>query len=521
VPNPFFAFLRGDHLPKRADVSKSPPQAQQRVVDRKLYFYPDNIAPTTAIDQDIYQAIRMGTLVHGPGASDLIYRAWHHEDQNSAVYACLKFICTASIEAPLTVFRQTDVDDRDPVLNHPMQDFLNSPNPHLSMKVLEYYKTWCKLVNGNAYQRKVRAGAGVPVQLWPISPLRIVPVTTKEDAARGIFISYYAYKFDPAKDPERIPPQDIIHFRQGLNDKDHRLGDSPLARVSREVMGDEGAMEWQNQLLNNGGAASMIVEVPVDSTLTQDGAEDLKARMEDRFAGKNRFSVGVLMGGAKVNPYGFSPVDMDTKSLHRFPEERISAVFGSPAVIVGLGAGLDRSIYNNYHEARQAFTTDTLLPNYEFDADVLNSRFGLKYEFTSDKNVIVAYDISKMRALQEDQTNKYKRVTEAWDKNLLTLNQALAELGFPTEPGGDVRKAEMMPAPVMGETGNGSSPRTQISELPAGSKQRPLLAVGDLSSFPEILQALVELAEPAMQEDIERHLDRQRKTIKRRLVAGG
>src|SRR5262252_4721839 len=349
------SFLdRFTHPVRRTE--KAPVQAIQPVEQRKLYLYPDYLNPVLATDPDLNAAIRLGTLVHGPGATEAIYGAWHYNDSNSAVFACLSAIATAYPEAPAKVYKQTDVGERDELPLHPLKKLLDKPNPYMTREDLWHYTQWCKHVGGNAYWRKVRtAGNGTNIiALWPISPLRIQPVTTKEDAAKGIFISFYAYTYDPAKDPELIAPSDIVHFRLGVDDKDHRIGCSPLQRLIREVTGDDEAHAWQAAMLSNGGSVGMLIQVPIDAQITQQQAEDMKAQFEERFGGNNRGRTGVLTGGAKAEPYGFSPEQMDMKSLHRIPEERISAVMRVPAIIAGLGAGLDRSTYANFREAREA-----------------------------------------------------------------------------------------------------------------------------------------------------------------------
>jgi HK97 family phage portal protein len=473
-----------------------------------MYFYPDFLNPSIATQPDINAAIRLGTLVHGPGATEMIYGAWHHDDSNSAVFACLSAICTAFPEAPLKVWLETDVGERDHQPEHPLQALLNKPNPNIAREHFWHYVQWCKHVNGNAYVRKIRAGARNVVQLWPISPLKIQPVTLKEDAEKGIFISWYAYTFDPTKDPERIPPEDMIHFRLGLDDKDLRLGQSPLARLVQEVAGDAEAHKWQTQMLSNGGTVGMLIQVPSDSSLTVEQAETMKHDFEQRFGGQNRGRTGVLMGGASAEPYGFSPDQMDMKSLHRIPEERIAAVMRVPAIIAGLGAGLDRSTYANFREAREMFAEMTLLPLYSFDAATVNMQ--LLPEFTTDPRITVGFDVTDLRAFQEDENEKWKRLDLAVKTGWVRPNEARSDVGLPP----DLDESTPM------NTGQPALPG-QVTEVgEEEEKQRRGTNVGNTRKLPDILQALVELAEPSTEADLEGYLDRQRKTVKRRLVSG-
>jgi len=512
MTNPFLAALRGDHLPRRRRGPAAPPAA----TERKMYLYPDYINPTIATSPDVYSAIRLGTLVHGPGATEMYQRAWHYDDSNSAVFACLSAISTAYSEAPPKVYLETQPGEREEQPAHPLKQLLDFPNPHVSREHLWAYIQHCKHVSGNAYLRKIRSSprGGNVLELWPVSPTRIQPVTTKEDAAKGVFISYYAYTFDPMQPPEQVPIEDIVHFRLGLDDKDNRIGASPLARLVREVAGDEEAHKWQESMLANGGTVGMLIQVPEDSSITVDQAEDMKMRFEDRFGAANRGRTGVLMGGASATPYGFSPEQMDMKALHRIPEERIAAVMRVPAIIAGLGAGLDRSTYANFREAREMFAEMTLMPLYSFDAATLNMQ--LTPEFSSDRRLKIAFDVTDLRAFQEDETDKYKRLDLAVKTGWIRPNEARADVGLEPDmddeafasartavtqlqPGEDADEQEALP-----------EPRRKARRQPPSRQQ--------LEQMPEILQALVDLAEPATTKQLDGYLDGQRKRVKRALV---
>lgn len=497
MANPIMAWLRGEDLQRQPAIAPRVEQSQQQIREQKLYYWPDTGA-----------AIRLGTLVHGPGASEMIYRAWHYEDANSAVFACISAIATAYPEAPARVFLESEPGQRDWQHDHPLQRLLDNPNPYLSRELLWHYIQWCKHVNGNGYARKTRTTAGNTTELWPISPLKIQPVTTKDDAQRGRFISYYAYTFDPARDPERIPVDDILHFKLGLDDRDHRLGLAPLARLVHEILGDEEASKWQAQMLGNGGAIGMLVQVPEGSPMTEEQAEMLKSSMEERFGNGNRGRVGVLMGGAAAKPYGFSPADMDMKALHRTPEERISAVLRVPAIVAGLGAGLDRSTFHNFGEAMQAFTERTILPLYAFDASVLNMQ--LLPEFSSDPRIRISFDITDLRALQEDEDGKWKRLDAAVKTGWVRPDEARSDVGLPPDMGDTLPARPQQQPPAPGEV-----PPPDVTQ----GKERVIeLKARDIEHLPELLQAMVDLAEPGLEKSLDRYFDGQRRRVKRALV---
>jgi HK97 family phage portal protein len=478
MSNPILSFLRGEHIPRR------------QKAEEKLWLQPEVTA-----------AIRSGMLVHGPWATQMLEAAYGHgSDGNSAVFACLSAICTAYPEAPLKVWLWRDPTTRDWLQDSEMQRLLDRPNPAMTGAQLWSWTQYAKHIEGNAYWRKIRAGdptQGNVVELWPISPLLIRPWRDKNSRN---FIDAYKYQPKPGEqNAEYIPVENIVHFKLGLDDRDHRLGYAPLRRLAAEVLGDEMASEWQASMLRNGGAAGIMVEVPADSDLTEDQAREMKAGIQRDFSMGNQGKVGVLRGGAKMNQYGFSPEQMDMKALHRVPEERIAAVLRVPAIIAGLGAGLDRSTYANFREAREMFAEMTILPLYSFDQATVNTQ--LLGDFTNDRRITTAFDITDLRALQEDENDKYARLNIGVAGRWITKNEARADVGLPPLPDGDTIEPAAAPT------------------LPSGQKARTLeLKQGSIEA--ETLQALVDLAVPSLSEDLAEFLDGQRRRVKRALVSG-
>ena len=105
----------------------------------------------------------------------------------------------------------------------------------------------------------------------------------------------------------------------------------------------------------------------------------------------------------RVSQFGFSPEQLTLRELRRIPEERVSAALGIPAVVVGLGAGLERSTFTNMGEAREAAYEAGLIPMQRILAE--DVRWQLLTEFESDERVHglrFGFDLRQVRVLQED-----------------------------------------------------------------------------------------------------------------------
>lgn len=378
---------------------------------------------------DDQRAVIISPLISGPGATDLLYG--RQGDGNSAVYACLSLIATALTEPPIKPYR-IKAGERIELDGQPVSDLLGHPNDHMTLRTLLGYLSNCLHVDGNGYWRKLRAGnpdTGNVVQLWPISPTRIEPRT---QSGSGDFISFYRYYVRPGLF-EDIAPENVVHFRMGIDDRDHRVGCSPLKRLAREISSDEQATRYADRLLANLAINGLSLEFDKDTgSIDKATADELKARIQSAYGGDNVGAVSVLSPGAKLVSHGFSPEQMDLRVLHQVPEERIAAVLGVPAAVVGLGAGLEHSIYNNVRQAEEHFTERKLGAMWADIADTLTLQ--LVPDFTGDRTIRLEFDTSDVRALSEDQDALAKRLQILVAAGILDVDEARAEIGRDPKP---------------------------------------------------------------------------------------
>lgn len=370
---------------------------------------------------------RVNTLVHGPGAGD----ATPEGDANSAVFACLMAIAFAYPEPHLSVYQETAPGKRETLDEHPLQELLDEPTPGgvLTIDELLFWTAWAKHTHGNAYWMKTRSGStdrGNVVELWPISPNTIEPVSEG-----GAWISAYKWLRGP-NDLVEVSPKNIIHFRLGLDDRDKRLGLSPLKRLLRQVSTDEEADRFVDALLKNYAVPGLVVIPSAGTFIDEQDADRITAKLQRKFGNDNRGNVAVMSKESTVMQFGFSPSDMDLTTLHRIPEERISAAMGVPAIVAGLGAGLERATYDNARSMGEWFTERKLIPLWRADAAKLNA--SLKPDFTQERTIKIGFDLTDVRSLQEDENEKYTRLQVAVGKPFMTRNEARAEVGLDPRP---------------------------------------------------------------------------------------
>lgn len=366
---------------------------------------------------------------------------------NSAVEACVRWICRTFPEAQLQVLQAQRDGTEIAVPDARLIGLLRKPNAYYSGELLWRATLADWTTTGNAYWLKVRNGLREPVELWWLPQQTVQPWWPEDGSA---YLSYYIYT--PNGTPINYDPADIVHFRDGLDPDNTRKGLSPLASLLREIFTDDEAANYTASLLRNVGVPGVIIAPDTDEVnVTPDDAKAIKAEFKQLSSGDNRGDPMVMPARVKVTPLGFDPQQMDVKALRRIPEERVSAVLGVPAIVAGLGAGLDRSTFANMAEAREMAYESNIIPNQRLFAADLTSQILPEWDATGKQRV--AWDYRDVRVLQEDQNKLWVRVDTAVRGGWLTVARAQEMVGEQAEEADNVylrssSSQEVMPGEI-------------------------------------------------------------------------
>jgi hypothetical protein len=361
-------------------------------------------------------------------------RGEYEADGNSAVFACLLTLADAHIEPPLKVMRQTD-PNADPVWLQasPMQGLLDEPNPWHDALELWWWTQYARHCDGNAYLRKVRAGdeiTGNVVELWPISPRLVEPVTL--DGSRN-FIDYYDYTYAPGKH-EKIPTENIVHFRIGIDDSRPPQGPGAhqrLVRVDRLGRGGGALRRRPAAQLRRTWPGRPGARADADHRGRRARAQGAHSKYLRHRGPRQRRRARRRRQHAAVRL--FSPNDLNLEILHNVPEARIAAVMRVPPAVAGLGVGLDQTAnFASLKAVYEAFTERVLVPTWRLDAAKLNKQ--LKPDFTPERTTLIGHDLSKVRALQDDVDAQYRRLDMAVRGYWIRPSEARIDVGKPADP---------------------------------------------------------------------------------------
>jgi len=359
---------------------------------------------------------------------------------NSAALACLNVLGTAFSEPPLKVYLKNQEGD-EYIDKHPAAILLENPNPNMTASLLNNYIVTSVAVSGDAFLLKLRNESGAVIQLIPLLPEMVEVKGNTEQ-----LITKYEYK--QKGNTMTILPEDMIHLRERIDPRNHRRGLAPLRSVMVEVLGDAAASQMGAALVKNTGVPSVVISPKNDLSMTSDEAENIAEVFGRRFGGENRGRPLVISGGeVDIKTLSFSPKDLEIGKLRYINEERISAVLGVPAILAGLGSGLERATYSNAKELREFFTEQKLIPMWNHFANEFTKQL-LIQDFEDNTDYCFKYDLSDVRALSQDEDATMQRIVTGFNAGFVTVNEARQANQLSALDDGDYFIRNMMVAEV-------------------------------------------------------------------------
>lgn len=400
--------------------------------------------------------------------------------RNEIVFACVEELATSAAEPRMKALG-TSGDDID---QHPILDLLDRPNPFL-----DRFQFWATVImhlsiSGNAYIEKVRSAAGQVVELWLLRPDRMFVIP---DERR--FVGGYEYRI--AEQTKRLDAGDVIHIRY-RNPLDDYYGLPPLAVAAGRVDTDNWMRAFTGAFFRNAGVPAGML------TITKQVGAAEKQVIRDRFRGETGgpggwHSLMVLDNTEATYTAMGQPLGergLVLPELDEISETRIAMVFGVPQELIGARLSM-RGQRSAAREARAGFWDETLIPLYQMLSEPLN--VGLVPEFTGLDRV--EFDLSTVKALQEDEDAKHKRVREDMLAGIYSIQEARVKLG--EEPDFEDGAILMVPdniSPLPAEQ-LAAPPPPAITAAPAGRAESPGSNGGaNGHATPADLAALQELA---------------------------
>jgi HK97 family phage portal protein len=345
---------------------------------------------------------------------------------SNVVMAPVLWIARNFPEAKIAV-KQTNREGEEVVnQQHPLAKLVNNPNPFYSGDALWMGTLFSFCLDGNAYWLKVKGTRRQPSELWYVPHWHIEPKWEGRD-----FISYYEYRPGGTEGMIRLAPEDVVHFRYGIDPRNVRKGLAPLGSAMREIFMDNEASNYVAGLLRNAGIPGLIITPEKDVSISPEDVEVTKNYIKTKFTGDHRGEPMVLGAATRVQEFGLSPDKMDLSGIRNLTEERVCALLGIPAAIVGFGTGIEQTkVGATMEEMRRLAWTGGIIPMQTLmAADLTRS---LLPDFSSEGEVV--FDDGSVRAMQDDLDKQSERINRAVSGGWMMVSEARKMAGLEVLP---------------------------------------------------------------------------------------
>ena len=318
--------------------------------------------------------------------------------------------------------------------DHELLELMRSPNPFYGDIALWGAIVLSFLIDGNSYLIKVKNAAGKPVQLWWVPWWMIEPHAPIDG---GDFIQFYRYTPGTGAGVMLLDPDDVVHFRNGINPRNMMKGLSPMQGVLREIFSDLESSNFIASLLRNMGVPGTIISPKGGAMPTPEDVEATKAWFSQAYGGDNRGKALVMGGQTEVQSFGFNPEQMNLSYGSNRAEERVCACLGIPAAVVGFGAGLEQTkVGATMEELRKLAWHNGVLPLGRQLVDELQRSLLPDFQRAQSqrgRRIELYWNTDDVLALQEDEDKQSARKLKELQAGAITLHDYLTETGRPAD----------------------------------------------------------------------------------------
>ena len=352
-------------------------------------------------------------------------------------YRCIKLRADSLAGVPLVLLDRSG----ESIPEHPILNLLHDVNPFtmnlgdLLRATEAAYNIW-----GSAYWLKVttslnmdrRRGEGplAPTNGNGVNPNRVKmllwlnPQTVEviSDPVKGIT----GYKQTVGSQTRTYAPEQIIAFRN-FDPLDDLGGLSPLSVALNEINAELNAARFVSSFFANDARPAGLLTS--DQPMQDGEIERVRTWWQKLFQGaENKWKTGIVGGGLRWQTITFPPTDLALSELRAEDRRAICASFGVPA---GLAGAWESTTYATAREQKASFYEDTLLPQMEYIAEMLNwSLLRPHYPDLAARGARLAFDIDSITALRESATDKAARLGKLYEAGIITRNEVRAGLGM-------------------------------------------------------------------------------------------
>lgn len=234
------------------------------------------------------------------------------------------------------------------------------------------------------------------------------------------------------KEEQKLTPGEVVWYRfpDPLDPDYGALPPLAAARLGADVY--RAAMKSNWALFANGYAPGGFVFPPEGQQWDDEQLGEAQEAVRQKMEGVERRHRWLFMPEHyDIQPNTMTPKDAEFLGGLDFAVEDVARAYGLPIELVG-GA---RRTYQNLENALSGVWMFTLEPEASFIADEMTEQLVPMFEGEAD---FVAFDLSGVTALQDDETAEWARAKEQLDSRVITINEWRAGQGLDPAAWGDV-----------------------------------------------------------------------------------
>ena len=358
-------------------------------------------------------------------------RYWHNYyrfslegySRNEIVFACVEELATSAAEPTIRVMRKNAKGKAEEVPNHPLLDLLDAPNPFMSRYQMIATLVMFRAIAGSAYLEKTRSAAGKTVQLWPLRPDRVFVLPDRHKHIGG-----WEYRLDG--ETFELPVDQVIQTRT-RNSLDDYYGLPPLAVCAERVDTDAMMRSFTLAFFRNAGVPAGLLNITKQVTAAE--RQIIRDKVRGETGGPQNWHQLLVLDNTEAS---YTPMGMPLGSsgivlpeLDEISEVRIAMAFGVPLEVIGARVGIMHGNRSTMDAARASLWDETLIPLYQELAADLTRGLKPEYDDTADAFDFLEFDLSTVKALQEDEDAKHDRIRKDVEAGIYTIQEARRILG--------------------------------------------------------------------------------------------
>lgn len=242
------------------------------------------------------------------------------------IHVAVSRLAKSAAQVPFEIYKTQVVDDElqeNSLLEHPMLDLLNKPNPDMTRMELWEATVGYLFLTGNAYWFLSGPGGGAPTEIDVLRSDRVKVVPGK----RKKKVAGYIYEVGEEKVP--LNHVEVVHFKL-FHPRSDFYGLSPIEAAAIAAESDWAQAKWNQNYFAKGKAIpeGMVV---IKGTISPSDFERFKEDWVETYGGKQRKTAIVRANDVDWKNIAMSHKEMEFLKSRQFNKQEIFDIYDIPA----------------------------------------------------------------------------------------------------------------------------------------------------------------------------------------------